>query len=102
MSDSVWYFYPSKYDLPWPVRVQFGAAVIAVYDHGDQDLVPGPEPLLQHDADGRVQVIVLAQDPVLHCLGWASADNTVLASTPVVDVSTDHVPGLMMYIDNDS
>ena len=92
---SVWYFEPSKYDFPWPVRVQLGAAMIAVYDHGDQHLVPPPEFLLHHDADGRVEVIVFAQDAILHCLRGGSADNFVLLAPPMIDISTDHVPGLM-------
>ena len=73
--------------------------MIAVYDHGDQDLVPPPELLLHYDADGRVEVIVFAQDAILHCLRGGSADNFVLPTTPVVDVSTDHVTGLRMCID---
>ena len=69
--------------------------MIAVYDHGDQHLVPSLELLLHHDANGRVEVIVFAQDAILHCLRGGSADNFVLLAPPMIDISTDHVPGLM-------
>ena len=71
--------------------------MIAVYHHRYQDLVPFPELLLYHEADRGVEVIVFAQDAILHRLSGASANDVVLPSPPVVDVSTDHVASLVIY-----
>ena len=72
--------------------------MIAVYHHRHQDLVPSLELLLYHEAHRGVEVIVFAQDAILHRLSGASANDVVLPSPPVVDVSTDHVASLVTYV----